>query len=90
MCSVPMDEYSYFLRKDAEITVIWQELKLAQRSMHKIQARTKPPTTSIAKRLCEITMAAKVKLGTKNWNGRSAICWQSNFKTCAVYKRESP
>ena len=39
--------------------------KLAQRSMYKIQARTKPPTTSIAEKDCEITMAAKVKPGTR-------------------------
>ena len=59
-----MDDYSYFLRKEAEITAIWQGLKLALRSMYKIQARTKPPTTSIAEKDCEITMAAKVKPGT--------------------------
>ena len=38
--SVPMDDYSYFLRKGAGITAIWQGLKLAQRSMYKIQTRT--------------------------------------------------
>ena len=38
VCSVLMDDYSYFLRKEAEITAIWQRLKLAQRSMYKIQA----------------------------------------------------
>ena len=36
----------------------------------------------------EITMAAKFKLETRNWKGRSAIYWQSRFKTSAVYKRE--
>ena len=84
--SVPMDDYSYLLRKEAEITAIWQGLKLAQRSMYKIQARTKPPTTSISEKDCEITMAAKVKPGPRNWKDRSAICWQSRFKTSAVYK----
>ena len=83
--SVPMDDYSYFLRKEAEITGIWQGLKLALRSMYKIQARTKPPTTSIAEKDSEM---AKVKPGTRNWKGRSAICWHSNFKTSAIYKRE--
>ena len=63
------------LRNEAEITTVWKGLKLAQRSMYKIQARTKPPTTSIAEKDCEITMAAKVKPGTRNWKGRSAICW---------------
>ena len=86
--SVPMDDYSYFLRKEAEITAIWQGLKLALRSMYKIQARTKPPTTSIAEKDCEIIMAAKVTPGARNWNCRSAICWQSRFKTSAIYKRE--
>ena len=76
------------LRNEAEITTIWQGLKLAQKSMYKIQARTKPPTTSIAEKDCEITMAAKAKPGTRNWKGRSAICWQSRFKTSAIYKRE--
>ena len=85
--SVPMDDYSYLLRKEAEITAIWQGLKLAQRSMYKIQARTKPPTTSISEKDCEITMAAKVKPGPRNWKDRSAICWQLRFKTSAVYKR---
>ena len=46
------------------------------------------PTTSISKNDCEITMAVKVKPGTRNCKGRSAICWQSRFKTSAVYKRE--
>ena len=73
------------LRNEAEITTIWQGLKFAQRSMYKIQARTKP---SFSERDCEITMAAKVKPGTRNWKGSSAICWQLRFKTSAVYKRE--
>ena len=86
--SAPMIDNSYFVTKKADNIEDWPVSTVAQRSMYKIQARTKPPTTSIAEKDCEITMAAKVKPGTRNWKGRSAICWQSRFKTSAIYKRE--
>ena len=82
---VPMIDNSYFVTKKADSTADWPVSMVAQRSMYKIQARTKPPTTSIAEK---DTMAAKVKLGTRNWKDRSAICLYSRFKTSAVYKRE--
>ena len=75
----------YLVTKKADSTADWPVSMVAQRSMYKIQARTKPPTTSIAEK---DTMAAKVKLGTRNWKDRSAICLYSRFKTSAVYKRE--
>ena len=63
---VPMIDNSYFVTKKAYGTADWPVSTVAQRSMYKIQARTKPPTTSIAEKHCDITMAAKVKLGTRN------------------------
>ena len=48
--------------------------------MYKIQARTKPPTTSIAEKDCEITMAAKVKLGTRNWKAGQRSVGTGGFK----------
>ena len=65
-----MDDKSYFLRKEAEITAIWQGLKLAQRSMYKIQTRTKPPNTSISEKDCEITMAAQGQAWNKELEGQ--------------------
>ena len=87
--SCTYDRQQLFCDKKADSTADWPVSTLAQRSMYMIQARTKPPTTtSIAEKDCYITMAAKVKLGTRNWKDRSAICWHSRFKTSAVYKRE--
>ena len=57
-----MIDNSYIVTKKADSTVDWPVSMVAQRSMYKIQARTKPPTTSIAEK---DTMAAKVKLGTR-------------------------
>ena len=87
---VLMIDNSYFVTKKADSTADWPVSTVAQRSMYKIQARTKPPTTSIAEKDCDIniTMVAKVKLGTRNWKDRSAICWHSRFKTTAVYNCE--
>ena len=61
---VPMIDNSYFVTKKAYSTADWPVSTVAQR--RKIQARTKSPTTSIAEKHCDITMAAKVKLGTRN------------------------
>ena len=65
---------SYFVTKMADSIADWPVSTAAQRKMYNIQARAKPPTTFIAEKDCEIRMAVKVKLGTRNWKGWSVIC----------------
>ena len=55
---VPMIDNSYFVTKKADSTADWPVSTVAQRSMYKIQARTKPPTTSITEKGCDITRSS--------------------------------